>query len=313
MNSYNSSSIIHQISHRKHMFTTPILLITFNRADHVRQVLAEVRKIQPSELYIAQDGPRIDRPDDTTKIQTVRDVIKEMVDWPCNLHTHYSEINLGCGRGPYEAMSWFFENVEYGIILEDDIVPHPLFWTYMEELLDRYKDDERIGMVTAHNLYRYYSKNNSYYFTFEMEGTLGWGTWRRVWKDFDFMIPYDENKLKESLRYYGMPNLCVEKECRNYKKWLSGSRHDCWDYQWDYYLFVNRYLNVRANSCLTSHEGDDSDATHTGYSNPGYKMEVDESLFTSLQHPENIKIDQSEKIRYIKKEIRLLLKKLLHK
>lgn len=295
------------------MYTTPILLITFNRADHVRNALTEIRKVQPSELYIAQDGPRIDRPDDTTKIQTVRDVIKEMVDWPCNLHTHYSEINLGCGRGPYEAMSWFFANVENGIIIEDDIIPHPLFWSYMEELLERYKDDERVGMVTAHNLQRYYSRSNSYYFTYEMAGTLGWGTWRRVWQKFDFMIPYDEGKFREALRFYGTPKLCINKECRCYKKWLSGSRHDCWDYQFDYFLLVNRYLNARANSCLTSHEGDDADATHTGYINPGYKMEVHESRFLPIKHPKHVRIDKSVRIRIFKKEIHLLIKKILRK
>lgn len=292
---------------------TPILLITFNRADHVRNALTEIRKVQPSELYIAQDGPRTDRPDDKTKIQAVRDVVKEMVEWSCNLHTHYSEINLGCGRGPYEAMSWFFENEEYGIILEDDIIPHPLFWSYMEDLLERYKDDERIGMVTAHNLQRYYSRHNSYYFTQEMAGTLGWGTWRRVWKGFDFEIPYDEEKFRESLRIYGIPRLCVLKTCDSYKKWLSGDRHDCWDYQWDYYLLENRYLNARANSCLTSHEGVDADATHAGYVNPNYKMDVHESRFLPIRHPRIVRTDNSVRFRVYKREIHLLIKKILRK
>lgn len=295
------------------MYKTPILLITFNRADHVRKALTEIRKVQPSELYIAQDGPRADRLDDRKKIQIVRDIINEEVDWPCKLHTLYQEKNLGCGRGPYEAMSWFFKNVEYGIILEDDIVPHPLFWKYMEELLERYKDNERIGMVTAHNLQRYYTRHNSYYFTYEMAGTLGWGTWRRVWRGFDFEIPYDEEKFREALRFYGITRFCVQKECDNYNKWLSGTRHDCWDYQWDYYLLEHRYLNARANSCLTSHEGDDADATHTGYFNPGYKMDVHESRFVPIKHPWKVRIDTSVRIRIYKKEIRLLIKKILRK
>ena len=295
------------------MFKTPILLITFNRADHARAALTEIRKVQPSELYIAQDGPRMDRPDDMPKIQAVRDVVKELVDWPCHLHTHYSEKNLGCGRGPYEAMSWFFENVEMGIIMEDDIVPHPLFFTYMADLLERYKDDGRVGLVTGHNLTRDYSKRNSYYFTFCPDGTLGWGTWRRVWHKFDFMIPYDEKQLKEALHYFHLPYLYSQRECANYSKWMSGSRHDCWDYQFDYFLLVNRYLNARANSCLTSHEGDDADATHTGFGNPGYKMEVNEARFSPITHPQKVHVDCSERVRVYKKEIKLLIKKLLNK
>lgn len=294
-------------------YKTPILLITFNRADHVRAALTEIQKVQPSELYIAQDGARVGNVGDIAKCQEVRAAVKEMVDWPCNLYTHFSEKNLGCGRGPYEAMTWFFKNVEYGIILEDDIVPHPLFFTYMADLLERYKDDERVGLVTAHNLTRDYSKRYSYYFTFCPDGTLGWGTWRRVWQNFDFMIPYDEKQLKEALHYFHLPYLFSQRECANYKKWLSGNRHDCWDYQWDYYLLVNKYLNARANSCLTSHEGDDPDATHTGYSNPGYKMEVNEARFMPITHPRMVRISCSERKRVAMKELKMIIKKLLNK
>lgn len=289
--------------------TTPILLITFIRPDHVREALTEIRKVQPSEIYIAQDGPRADRPDDMAKIQAVRDVIKEMVDWPCNLHTHYSEKNLGCGRGPYEAMSWFFENVEQGIIMEDDIVPHPLFFTYMAELLERYKDNERIGMIAGHNIFRKYSRRHSYYFTFDTEGTLGWGTWRRVWKDFDFNIQFDAEEYDKALRrYMCMPKIYRQKQADHFDKVLSVDRNDRWDYQWEYYLQTRGYINVKPNSCLTSHTGEDPDATHTGYTNPGYKMEVKESLFEHLDHPHRVHIDIREKLRVYKRTLNMLIK-----
>lgn len=295
------------------MIHTPILLITFNRADHVKKVLTEIRKQQPARLYVAQDGPRADRVDDKDKIQAVRNVVSELVDWPCELHINYQKQNFGCGRGPYEAISWFFRNEEKGIILEDDILPHPLFFSFMEDLLERYKDDNRIGMVTGHNLQRYYSRSKSYYFTHEMAGTLGWGTWRRVWQDFDFDIPYDRQLLKQSLKWYGRPRLCIRESCELYEKWLSGDRYDSWDYQFDYFLLVNHYLNARANSCLTSHDGDDVDATHAGYTNPRYKMEVNEQRFIPITHPSEVKIDSSVHYRMFKKEVHLILKKIFNK
>lgn len=295
------------------MIQTPILLITFNRPDHVRRVLTEIRKQQPATLYISQDGPRDDKPDDIVKIQTVRKVVSELVDWPCELHTNYQIKNLGCGRGPYEAISWFFSNVDKGIILEDDVLPHPLFFSYMEDLLERYKDDVRVGMVTAHNLQRYYSLSHSYYFTFEPDGTLGWGTWRRVWQNFDFDISFCKNQLMDALWRFRAPILYRLRECANYQKWMSGGRHDCWDYQFDYYLLVNHYLNARANSCLTSHEGDDADATHTGYNNPRYKMEVIESRFAPITHPSKVRIDGSVRYRILKREVHLFLKMLFDK
>ncbi len=289
------------------MFKTPILLITFIRPDHVRNALTEMRKIRPSELFIAQDGPRVDRPDDRPKIQAVRDVIKELVDWPCNLHTHYCETNLGCGPGPYEAMSWFFQNVEYGIILEDDIVPHPLFFSYCAELLERYKNDTRIGMIAGHNIYRKYSLVHSYYYTFDTEGTLGWATWRRVWKDFRFDIPFNAEEYDKAMsRFMYMPRIYRQKQIAHFAAALNVDRHDRWDYQWEYFLQTHGYLNIKPNSCLTSHMGDDPDATHTGYVNPGYKMEVNESLFRELDHPKRVRIDILEKLRVYNRTIKLL-------
>ena len=295
---------------------TPILLITFNRLDHVRRVLPEILKQEPQELYISQDGARDGNESDRTKCHEVRDVINELIapyavgHKDFTLHTNYIERNLGCGRGPYEAMSWFYDHVEFGIVLEDDILPHPLFWKYMEDLLVRYKDDERVGMVCAHNLQRRYCGKKSYYFTYAMEGTLGWGTWKRVWKDFRFDIPFNAIKLRESLSYnYGFPNAMIKQYCQLYQKWLSTDRHDCWDYQWDYYLLENGYLNARANSCLTSHEGDDEDATHKGYTNPNYKMSVNISLFTTITHPRIVRVHWKENIRAHWRSIKLTFNK----
>ena len=293
-------------------FHTPILLITFNRPQHIRRVLEAVMAVHPHVLYVFQDGARESNESDAVKCAEVRRVVEELTEGTqAQVHKKYSEKNLGCGPGPYAAMSWFFENEEKGIILEDDINPHPLFFSYMDDLLERYKNNETVGMVTAHNLQRYYSKRNSYYFTCEMAGTLGWGTWRRVWEKFDFNIPFDESLLDASLRKYEMPRLCRKRLLSNYKIWLSGNRQDCWDYQFDYYLLVNNYLNARANSCLTSHEGNDEDATHSGFSNPGYKMEVNASLFEPISHPDSVTVDASVKRRMLKKEIHLILNRIM--
>ena len=290
---------------------SPILLITFNRPEHTRRVLDAVLAVQPYVLYVFQDGAREGNEKDKEKCAEVRRTVAELTKKNnVILHTKYSDRNLGCGPGPFEAMTWFFQNEEKGIILEDDIYPHPLFFTYMDDLLERYRNENAVGMVTAHNLQRYYSRRNSYYFTYEMAGTLGWGTWRRVWEKFDFNIPFDAHLLNESLRGYGIHKLQRKRILKANKIWLSGDRHDGWDYQFDYYLLVNHYLNARANSCLTSHEGDDEDATHCGYSNPGYKMEVNVSLFEPLRHPSKIKIDPSVKLRLLKNEIRIMLRKL---
>lgn len=135
-------------------YNTPILLITFNRPEHTRKVLERILSQSPKDLYIFQDGPRPGNEQDLLKCQKVRDVITSLTDGTtAHISTFFSEKNLGCGPGPYAAISWFFHNVDRGIILEDDIIPHPIFFSFMDDLLNRYSDDERIGavMVYRHN------------------------------------------------------------------------------------------------------------------------------------------------------------------
>ncbi len=296
------------------MFNTPILIIAFNRADHVRRLLCEVRKQQPTKLYVFQDGARKDRPDDIEKCKAVRDAVSEMVDWQCELHTNYQEKNLGCGPGPYAAISWLFENEEYGIILEDDILPHPLFFSFMDDMLNRYADNERIGAVMGHNFYRKYSRRNSYYFTFDTEGTLGWATCKRVWNKVKFDVEVVASDFDEALKkHYGFSKAYRDKETKHFENVLSCDRHDRWDYQFEYCLKLNGYLNIKPNSCLTSHEGCDSDATHVGYNSLNYKMDVHEERFMPIIHPKKIKIACFEKKAMYVKSLKMYIKNLLHK
>lgn len=168
-------------------------------------------------------------------------------------------------------------------------------------------------MVSGHNLQRHYSSNKkSYYFSHETEGTWGWGTWRRVWKNFDFDISYDYEKLDNALKDFGIPRLCRRRHCSRYKEWMAGSRQDFWDFQFDYYLTVNHYLNIRPNSCLTSNEGDGCDATHTFVINENYGMSVNVPLFENLRHPSAIEVDPSVRWRMLKRELHLFLKSFCH-
>lgn len=309
------------------MLNTPILLITFNRPNHTRKVLERILEANPCDLYVFQDGAREGNEADVVKCQQVRDVINELVtkhqtpdtqhqtpntqhQIPITLHTNYSSINLGCGPGPFTAISWFFQNVEYGIIFEDDIIPHPLFFSFMETILTRYANDNRIGMVAGHNFYRKYSLGHSYYLTFDTEGTLGWGTWRRVWQGLTFDIKVEQKPFENSLIHnYGMPKCYAHKEYEHFRNVLDVDRHDRWDYQWEYYLKLHGYLNIKPNSCLTTHD-DGGDATHKGcYFSPNYQMEVHEAKFYPIRHPRRVRIDLLERLRVLKRTLKLLMQR----
>ena len=130
------------------MYNIPILFLIFCRPDTTEQVFEQIRAIKPARLYVAADAPRAGRPDEAERAAQAR-AITEKVDWPCEVKTLYRKQNLGCKRAVSEAISWFFEQEEYGVILEDDCLPHPSFFPYCEELLLRYKDDPRIGHISG--------------------------------------------------------------------------------------------------------------------------------------------------------------------
>jgi hypothetical protein len=112
------------------MFNTPILFIIFNRLDTTKQVFSAIRQIKPSRLFIAADGPRQTVAGETEKCQIVRGYVLDNIDWGCDIKTLFRSQNMGCGKAPAEAITWFFEQVEQGIILEDDCVPSMSFFRF---------------------------------------------------------------------------------------------------------------------------------------------------------------------------------------
>jgi hypothetical protein len=148
-------------------FNTPILFMIFNRPDTTRVVFEEIRKIKPTLLYISGDGPREDRQGEKELVDEARK-IATAIDWPCEVKTLFQEKNLGCKYAPSQAITWFFNQVEEGIIIEDDCVPHPDFWRFCEELLAKYRTDERVMMITGDNFQNgnsHFKPQESYYFS----------------------------------------------------------------------------------------------------------------------------------------------------
>ena len=130
--------------------TEAVLVIAFNRPDHLGVLLDRLRAVKPPRVYVAVDGARDGRPDEAERVQACRDLVAA-IDWPCQVETLFQDRNLGCGLGVSTAISWFFAHEERGIILEDDIIPDPSFFPFCSELLDRYQDDRRVFAISGCN------------------------------------------------------------------------------------------------------------------------------------------------------------------
>lgn len=180
------------------MFSTPILFLIFNRPDTTRIVFKRIREIRPSKLYVAADAPRANKLGEAELCMETRAIIKD-IDWPCELKTLFRDENLGCKLSVSGALDWFFENEECGIILEDDCLPDLTFFSFCKELLERYKDDDRIGHIGGNCfLPGQIAKELSYDFC-SITHIWGWATWRRVWKNMDVQFHFwEEHKNRRS-------------------------------------------------------------------------------------------------------------------
>jgi hypothetical protein len=277
-------------------FSVPILFVIFNRPETEQIVFNEIKKIKPQKLFVTADGPREGKKGEKEKCEAARKII-DQIDWNCEVYKNYSDVNLGCKRGVSSGIDWFFKNVEQGIILEDDCLPNPTFFRFCEEILDRYRDDDRIGMVSGDNFQFGKIKNDySYYFS-RYSHIWGWATWRRAWRAYDVnMALWPEVKGKKALS-------AVFNRDRDMLYWslifddVYRGKVDAWDYQWSFTCFINSYLAVMPSRNLISNIGIGGvGATHTKNKSKFADMKIQELEFP-LRHPGFVLRDaESDKI-----------------
>lgn len=178
-----------------------VLCIFFCREEQFGQVFAEVKKAKPSRLYLYQDGPRTNRKgEDCAGIEKCR-LVAESIDWKCEVHKWYQESNIGCDPSEYLAQKWMFETEEMGIVLEDDDVPARSFFEFCKELLDKYKNDERISAIMGMNNMGVYENTEASYLFTNRGSIWGWASWRRVLDSWDPQYKWlDDPKALEVIK-----------------------------------------------------------------------------------------------------------------
>ena len=170
-------------------YSTPILFLVFNRPDTTQVVFNRIREIAPARLYVASDAPREGREEERKRCEEVKEIVSR-VDWGCEVKYLFREKNLGCKKAVSDAITWFFEQEEQGVILEDDCLPDVSFFPFCEELLERYKNDERIGHIGGNCFLPGVVKNGLSYDFCSVTHIWGWATWRRVWKKVNVDFPF---------------------------------------------------------------------------------------------------------------------------
>ena len=284
----------------------PVLFIIFNRLDLALRTLAAIRDYAPDELYIAADGWRTD--EEKPVCEQVRSAVLEAVTWTCQVHTLFQEKNLGCGQGPATAITWFFDNVPYGIILEDDNVPSSDAFRVCEELLPRYEKDGRIKMINLSN--NFCIRGDTSYMFIRYPEICGWASWARAWQEFNY-----ELDLRLMLRRVH-PFRCfsfIEALIRVmlwHRAWRSdmkkNGRLTFWDYQWSLAIFADRGLCVQCTANMISNIGFGS-GSHCPDSNHPMSALPYEQMSFPLVHPDVIVSDAKSNRMISRKWLRIFV------
>lgn len=244
------------------MKKAPVLFLIYCREEISLKSFASIKKYKPDRLYIAADGPKPKKSDDLQLCESARKSILDAIDWDCDVRTLFQDRNLGCGMGVYTAIDWFFQTEEMGIIMEDDCVAQASFFRYIEVLLNRYSDDNRVGMIAGFNPIDTFSSDFSYCFS-KYKVCWGWATWRRAWKNMDFSLKWMETSQCDSI-YENMGYRSEDVYDWKYKlKKIKCNAVDTWDWQWFFSLASQNQLCIFPSVNLVSNIGFGKGATHT--------------------------------------------------
>ncbi len=239
---------------------TPIAFIAFNRPDHTRMSFSRIREQRPRQLFLIADGPRAGHPTDAERCAEVRRII-EAVDWPCDVRRDYSSTNLGSKSRVSSGLDWVFSQRDRAIVLEDDCVPHPDFFTFCEALLDRYADDSRVAVITGGNYQQGNRRGDASYYFSRYNHVWGWATWRRAWDLYDGDMSFWP-EFKESGEW---ERLFPDPLERRYwtRVFDRAGQIDAWGYPWTASVWHHGGLTATPNVNLVSNIGFGPGAVHT--------------------------------------------------
>ena len=282
---------------------TPVLFIAFNRYDSAIQVFEAIRQAKPPRFYFACDGPRNEQ--ERARCEKVRSIV-DLVDWECEVFTKFSEKNLGVMMGESTAMDWFWENEEEGIVLEDDTYPSQSFFWYCQELLEKYRNDDRVWCIMGNNLMTEWEVKGkeSYYFSAHGYGAYwGWAGWRRVWQKYDVQMK-DWPEVRDSGLLMGQFLTKGEmKEAYLLFEAQYDGRIRSWDYQMDLARHLNRGVTCMPNTNMIRNIGFGSEGTHTVNENDRRNKEDLYEMKFPLVHPKYMLVDQERDLAYFERYI----------
>lgn len=262
----------------------PVAVFVYKRHANFPIIMKRVRKYAPARVYLIADGPK---PGEEEMCDQARRELEKRIDWPCEIRRNYSDTNLGLKKRFSTGIDWVFEHEDRAIFIEDDCVPNISFFRFCEELLEKYKDDDRIASISGNNfLFGKMPIKESYYYS-RYPLIWGWATWKRAWAGYDPELKSWETDgtngwLKKYLQDW-VPTLYWSLIFNLVKKNVIKT----WDYQFTYHCFRHKRLHIIPAVNLVTNVGDDKNATNTKLKSKTIGLRSQEISFP-LVHPASV-------------------------
>ncbi|AFZ08576.1 methyltransferase FkbM [Oscillatoria nigro-viridis PCC 7112] len=270
---------------------TPVAFFGFNRPHTTERVFAAIREVKPPKLLLVVDGPRSDKPEEAEKCAEVRAII-EKVDWDCQVYKNYAEANMGCKHRVASGLDWVFNTVEEAIIVEDDCLPNPSFFHFCEEMLDLYRNEPRVMMISGTNyLEEWKLDRQSYHFSY-YGGIWGWASWQRAWQFYDInMQAWINPDVKAKIKAILADEAQYKIRARDLENTFQG-KVDTWDFQWSFARLAQGGLSIVPCVNLVANLGFGLEATHTGTLNKEIAEMKQLDLKFPLEINDNLMVDR---------------------
>jgi hypothetical protein len=240
--------------------SAPVVFLIFRRPDLTDRVFQAIRQTQPKTLLVVADGPRNEA---EAELCRQARAVTEQVDWNCEVLRNYADANLGCRKRVSSGLDWAFEQVEEAIVLEDDCLPHHSFFDYCNELLEKYRNDQRVWCISGDNFQDGQWRGDGNYYFSNYNHCWGWATWKRAWQQYDHSLAnwpafrdgrYLEGILDSKLEVEYWQNI--------FEQLYSLGQPNTWAYAWTFTCWLHRGLTALPNVNLVSNIGFRSDGTH---------------------------------------------------
>lgn len=222
------------------MVETPVLYITFARPEYASQSFAAIKKAQPKKLYFYSNKARTDRPDEVARNEEVRSYVKQ-IDWDCEVKTWFREDYVDVYTSLWGAIDWLFDNEEKGIIIEEDVVASLTFYSFVDQIIDKYKDDPKAWMISGNNCTPQYNPGNLSYWGTRYTHIFGWASWASRWKNIDRkMTGWPQLKVSKEYKKYWNNNMAALLQKLYYDRVYRNYEHyNPWDFVFSYNMVKN--------------------------------------------------------------------------